>query len=127
MNKHTPIQQERQEALNWLIEQFPSAFFSQAKQVKPLKLGIYEDLLDFYERLNYPPLSKKSLRDALNYYSSSKAYLSSQIEGKQRIDLFGYPIELVTKEQAAYAQHQLTERAIRLTNISAPKAQDLSS
>lgn len=118
MNKRTPIQQERQEALNWLIEQFSAAFFSKAKQVQPLKLGIYEDLLDFYERLTYPPLSKKALRDALNYYSSSKAYLSCQTEGAKRIDLFGYPIELVTKEQAAYAQNQLAERVARLSKES---------
>lgn len=110
MNPRILIQNERQEALNWLTEHFPAAFFSKAKQVKPLKLGIYDDILDFYERLSYPALSKKSLRDALNYYSSTKAYLNCQIEGAPRIDLFGYETELVTKEQADYAQEQLEKR-----------------
>ncbi len=113
MSQRIFIHQERQDAIHWLVEQFPAAFFSKNKQIKPLKLGIFEDILDFYERLDYAPLSKKSLREALNYYSSSKAYLSCQTEGKNRIDLFGYETEPVTKEQAAYAQKQLSERFVK--------------
>lgn len=115
MSQQPFIHQERQDAIHWLVEQFPAAFFSKNKQIKPLKLGIFEDILDFYERLDHPPLSKKSLREALNYYSSSKAYLSCQTEGKNRVDLFGYEAEPVTKEQAAYAQKQLNERFTRKT------------
>ena len=112
----TAVYSEKQAAVHWLIEQFPAAFFASAKQVKPLKLGIFEDLLDFYERLDYPPLSKKSLREALNYYSSSKAYLQSQVEGAYRIDLFGQHFEEVTTEQALYAKQQLSERRANAKN-----------
>ncbi|MDP3561275.1 MAG: ProQ/FinO family protein [Legionellaceae bacterium] len=110
MNQHNTPQHERQEALNWLLESFSAAFFPKVNQVKPLKLGIYEDIIDFYERLEHPPFSKKMLREALNYYSVSKAYLNCQKENAIRVDLFGNEAELVTKEQAEYAQLRLQER-----------------
>lgn len=113
MKNQTVVHNERQEAMNWLLESFPAAFFSQKKQIKPLKLGIYEDIMDFYERITYPPIRKKSLREALNHYSSSKHYLSCQVAGAWRIDLFGQAFELVTEEQAAYAKAQIQGRLTR--------------
>jgi ProP effector len=90
--------------INWLIEHYPAAFFKKTRLVKPLKLGIIEDIFEFYHRLETPPFSKKSMRNALTYYCTSPAYLSAQKEGKARIDLYGNEMELVTAEQAKYAQ-----------------------
>jgi ProP effector len=90
--------------INWLIENFPAAFFKKTRQVKPLKVGILEDIFEFYHRLETPPFSKKSLRSALTYYCTSPAYLSAQKANRARVDLFGNEMEIVTEEQAKYAQ-----------------------
>lgn len=104
------IKIEKQMVIAWLIEQFPKAFFPKAHQAQPLKLGILEDIIDVYERLEVRPFSKKRLREALNYYTASKAYLSAQKPDAQRLDLFGHPNGTVTAEQAMYAQKRYTER-----------------
>ena len=96
--------------LEWLVDQFPNAFFQKSHLVKPLKLGIFEDIVDVYDRLDDPPFSKKLLREALNYYTASKSYLSCQKANAERIDLFGHPNDLVNEEQAIYAQKRYSER-----------------
>ena len=104
------IKPEKQMIIAWLIEQFPKAFFPKAHQVQPLKLGISEDIIDVYERLQTRPFSKKRLREALNYYTASKAYLLAQKPEATRLDLFGQPNGIVTEEQALYAQKRYAER-----------------
>lgn len=101
---------EKVKVIEWLVEHFPSAFFSKPKQIKPLKIGLYDDLIDFYERLESPPFSKKLLREALNYYSGSPAYLNSQKSGAARVDLYGNEIDEVTEEQAKYAHQRYQQR-----------------
>jgi ProP effector len=110
MNQQNLPRNDRQEALHWLIESFPAAFFQKNKQVRPLKLGIFEDIIDFYERLEVPPFSKKVLREAMNYYSASKAYLTCQTEKSARIDLYGNMVDNVTAEQALYAKKRYEQR-----------------
>ncbi len=96
--------------IEWLSDHFPAAFFSQAKQVKPLKIGIFDDIIEFYERLDVPPYSKTQIREALNYYSGSPAYLSSQKVHAARVDLYGNEVDEVTEEQAKYAQQKFQQR-----------------
>jgi len=96
--------------IDWLVEHFPSAFSRKKSEIKPLKIGIFEDIVEFYDRLESPPFSKKALRDALNYYSGSPAYLTSQKAHRARVDLYGNEVELVTEEQAKYAHHRYVER-----------------
>ena len=95
----------------WLVETFPKAFSRVRKQVKPLQLGIIEDVMDIYERLDVPPFSRKRLRSGLNFYTSSKAYLQAQVEGAWRVNILGQPVEAVSKEQAQYAADKLSARA----------------
>jgi|GEM_PF-1473307 len=100
---------ERKEKLiiiDWLIEHFSAAFFKQTRSIKPLRIGIFEEINDFYNRLDEPTFSKKALRDALSYYCTSPAYLSCQKVDTARVDLFGNEAELVTPEQAKYAQQR---------------------
>lgn len=106
----TLLKQKKQAVIAWLSEQFPAAFFKQARGIQPLKLGIFDDIMDFYERLDTPPFSKKELREALNYYSSSPAYLTCQKNNVARIDLFGNEIDVVTQQQALYAQKRYQQR-----------------
>lgn len=104
------VKKEKLEIIDWPIEHFPSAFFKKGNQVKPLKIGIFDDIIDFYERLDSPPFSKKSLREALSYYSASPAYLSCQKANVARVDIYGNEIDVVTPDQAKYAYQRFQER-----------------
>lgn len=108
--QHDTAKKNKLVIIDWLIEHFPAAFFKQSKQVKPLKIGVFDDIIDFYERLNAPPFSKKNLREALNYYSSSPAYLHCQKANSARVDLFGNEVDIVTEDQAKYAYQRYQQR-----------------
>lgn len=111
MNQHTSsLKKDKIQIIDWLIEHFPNAFFKKGNQVKPLKIGIFDDIIDFYERMDSPPFSKKSLREALSYYSASPAYLNCQKSGAPRIDIYGIEVDTVNEEQAKYAHQRYTER-----------------
>lgn len=101
---------EKLTTIDWLVDNFPAAFFKKAAQVKPLKIGIFDDIMDFYERLDSPPCSKKLLREALNYYSASPIYLKCQKSGAARVDLYGNEVDVVTEDQAKYAQERFIQR-----------------
>lgn len=101
---------DRLRALDWLIEHFPAAFFKRGNQVKPLQIGIFKEIILFYGSLDTPPFTKKALRDALSYYSSSPAYLNCQKVGTARVDLYGNEIDIVTPDQAKYAHQRYQER-----------------
>jgi len=102
--------QDKLAVIDWLIEHFPHTFFKKSKQVKPLQIGIFDEIIDFYERLEHPPFSKKSLREALNYYSSSPAYLNCQKPNSARVDIYGNEVDIVTEEQAKYAWQRYQQR-----------------
>jgi len=40
------VKKDKLEIIDWLIEHFPSAFFKKGNQVKPLKIGIFDDIID---------------------------------------------------------------------------------
>lgn len=104
------------EIIDWLIDNFPNAFFKKSNQIKPLKIGIFDDIIDFYERLDTPPFSKKSLREALSYYSASPAYLSCQKTDAGRVDIYGNEVDVVTEEQAKYAYQRFHDRYAKKKN-----------
>lgn len=104
------INMDRQVVIHWLIEQFPQAFSLKSVSVRPLKLGILEDVFEFYSRLEIPPFSKKRIREALNFYTSSRAYLACQKDQAIRLDLFGNPCGHVDANQALYAQQRYEQR-----------------
>lgn len=106
--------------IDWLIEYFPNAFFKKPNQIKPLQIGIFDEIVDFYERLDSPPFSKKSLREALSYYSSSPAYLNCQKPGTARVDLYGNEVDVVTEEQSKYAHQRHQQRYIDKKNNKSP-------
>ena len=108
--QHDIAKRDKLKIIEWLSEHFPAAFLKKNTQVKPLKIGIFDDIIDFYERLESPPFSKKALREALNYYSASPAYLSCQKANVARVDLFGNEVDIVTEEQARYAHQRYQQR-----------------
>lgn len=101
---------DKLEIIDWLIDNFPNAFFKKGTQIKPLKIGIFDDIIDFYERLDSPPFSKKALREALSYYSASPAYLNCQKENTARVDIYGNEVDVVNAEQEKYAYQRYQER-----------------
>lgn len=105
-----PAKKEKLYIIDWLIEHFPGAFFKKQNQIRPLKIGIFDDIIDFYERLESPPFSKKALREALSYYSASPAYLSCQKANAARVDIYGNEVDVVTPDQAKYAHQRFEER-----------------
>lgn len=111
-NPETNVKKDKLKTIEWLTEHFPAAFFIKAKHIKPLKIGIFDDIIDFYERLESPPFSKKLLREALNYYSGSPAYLSCQKANSSRVDLYGNEVDVVTEEQAKYAHQRFQQRYV---------------
>lgn len=110
--QHELLKKSKLEAIGWLNEHFPAAFFKHARDMKPLKIGVFDDIIDFYERLDTPPFSKKVLREALNYYSASPAYLRCQKTDNARVDLFGNEVDVVTEEQAKYAHQRFQQRYV---------------
>lgn len=110
MSETKPSKTEIHQAIDWLIEYFPQAFFKKPKEIKPLQIGIYDDIIDFYERLDNPPFSKRMLKEALRYYSASPAYLNCQKNQAPRVDLYGNEIDVVTEEQAHYAHERYVQR-----------------
>lgn len=117
MNTQTECaKKDKQIIIDWLIEHFPNAFFKKGSQIRPLQIGIFDDIVEFYERLDSPPFSKKSLREALSYYSSSPAYLNCQKANTARIDLYGNEVDVVTEEQAKYAYQRYQQRYVEKKN-----------
>lgn len=104
---------EKLQVIDWLVEHFPRAFFKKKEHIKPLKIGVLDDIIDFYERLDTPPFSKKALREALNYYSASPFYLTSQRANEARIDIYGNEVDVVTESQASYAKQKYQERYVK--------------
>ncbi len=102
-----------------LAQQFPLCF-SQTGEAKPLKIGIFQDLV---ERLNDNPLfSKTQLRQALRVYTSSWRYLDAVKAGVGRIDLAGEAGDLVDEQQAEHAAKTLLESKAKAAEVRKAKA-----
>lgn len=94
------------EIINYLNQQFPNCFTIEG-EAKPLKIGIFQDIISRLE--NSELLSKTKLRIALRAYTMGWRYLYCIKEGANRVDLDGNPTEVITKEQMEHAQQQLKE------------------
>lgn len=74
--------------------------------LRPLKRGIYEDLLAAYPDV----LDKDSLKAALALHARSSRYLTVVASGLQRHDLSGQPVEALTPEQVHHALIEVFRR-----------------
>jgi len=82
---------------------FP-ACFKEMKEIKPLKIGIKQDLVKHLSTREDIVLGDKAcMVSSLSYYVSSPAYHKNVIEGAIRIDLEGNTTGLVTREEAEYS------------------------
>ncbi|WP_057831203.1 RNA chaperone ProQ [Colwellia sp. TT2012] len=100
----------------YLAEKFPECF-SIKGPVKPLKIGIFQDLA---EKLNDDEtVSKTRLRQALRHYTSSWRYLKTIKLGTSRVDVDGNEVAEIDADQAAYASKTLKESQEKFGNKKA--------
>lgn len=99
--------------LDWLIAYFPSAFSRKPKEIKPLKIGILEDIYAFYDQLKHPEISKSDIKQAIQNYSHSSIYLACQQENTARVDLYGQEVDIVNHEQAKYAALRIEQKQLK--------------
>ncbi|GGO75814.1 hypothetical protein GCM10011348_01500 [Marinobacterium nitratireducens] len=90
-----------QAAVQLLIDTYPKTF--SRSQVRPLKIGIQEDLLADDK------VSKNKIKRALASYVRSLAYYRSLQAGADRIDLNGAAAGQVSDQEAEHAKGKLKE------------------
>ncbi|MBL4764562.1 MAG: RNA chaperone ProQ [Colwellia sp.] len=102
--------------ITYLTEKFPECF-SVKGQVKPLKVGIFQDLAD--KLTDDETVSKTRLRQALRHYTSSWRYLKAIKLGTFRVDIDGKDVAKIDEDQANYASKTLKESQEKFSNNSA--------
>jgi ProP effector len=119
----------QKETLEFLQQKYPMCFFAEGP-VKPLKIGIFQDLVADLEGLEI--ISKRLLRTSLRHYTSSWRYLGAIKTGEARVNLQGEEGVPVEQQHADHASEQLKESkeraaAIREKNKEANKAKQSPS
>ena len=95
------------EALEILYKTFPKAFVKDG-DIKPLKIGIFDDIKDRASSIEGLSLSK--VRSALRMYTTRLKYLYSLKAGAHRIDIDGNEIEdVLNAEHEAYAKEKVSQ------------------
>ncbi len=92
--------------ITYLTEKFPDCF-SIKGAVKPLKVGIFQDLAE--KLTDDETVSKTRLRQALRHYTSSWRYLKAIKVGASRVGIDGKDVAEIDEEQANYASKTLKE------------------
>ncbi|AKC32047.1 RNA chaperone ProQ [Candidatus Pantoea carbekii] len=99
------------EVILFLAERFPQCF-SIKSEVRPLKIGIFQDIIERIQDEN--KMSKTQLRAALRLYTSSWRYLYCIKIGVNRIDLDGNICGVLNKQHVEYARKKLEEAKLRV-------------
>ena len=88
-----------------LAELRPNTFFIEPEQRKPLKIGIFEELLEAH-----PEFTKTQLRHALKFYCRDSTYLKSIQRHTHRIGLNGEPAQEITAAEKESAKAKLSPK-----------------
>ncbi|MDI9818954.1 MULTISPECIES: ProQ/FinO family protein [unclassified Legionella] len=99
----------RNEALQWLAATFPLAF-DNSLRIRPLKIGIMEDILSHADKAADAGISRSKLREAVVLFTRRIDYLTCLKAREMRIDLLGNPVSLVTEEEAERAALKIKKR-----------------
>jgi len=99
----------RYAALNWLKTQFPDAF-DNSLRIRPLKVGIINDVLAHADAAQEAGISKSKLREAVVVFTRRIDYLTCLKAKEMRVDLAGEPIAPVTEEEAEKASAKIRKR-----------------
>lgn len=95
--------------LNILADRYPAAFHADGRLVKPLAVGVLQELRTAREGEEPLPVSMQDLRRALRYYTQGAAYHRAVARGDARINLLGETVAEVTEEQKEHAAAKLAE------------------
>ncbi|HMN92160.1 MAG TPA: ProQ/FINO family protein [Hydrogenophaga sp.] len=98
-----PTRHRRLPLLDWLAEHHPNVF---GDPPRPLKRGIFEDLLAAHPG----ELDPEALKPALAQHTRSTRYLSAVGEGQKRRNLQGETVESPTPEQVHHALVEVFRR-----------------
>jgi len=111
----TPIEQKKskpkwleyvQYGVELLRAYFPQAF-KIGNEIKPLKVGIKQDLVKKLGTIDTIVMEDKAcMVKSLSYYVNTLAYHRSIIVGANRIDLDGNPEGIVTEAEANYSKEK---------------------
>lgn len=95
--------------LNILADRYPAAFHADGRLVRPLAVGVLQELRAAREGEEPLPVSMQDLRRALRYYTQGAAYHRAVARGDARINLLGETVAEVTDEQKEHAAAKLVE------------------
>lgn len=99
----------RTEALAWLAAYFPAAF-DNSLCIRPLKVGIMDDILLHTDKAIEAGISKSKLREAVVLFTRRLDYLTCLKAREMRIDLQGNAVSEVTVEEAEHAAAKIKKR-----------------
>lgn len=109
--ENQPKLNSSKEVIAFLAERFPQCFSAEG-EARPLKIGIFQDLVTRVE--GEMSLSKTQLRSALRLYTSSWRYLYGIKVGAVRVDLDGNPCGELDEQHVEHARKQLEEAKARV-------------
>ena len=109
--ENQPKLNSSKEVIAFLAERFPQCFSAEG-EARPLKIGIFQDLVARVE--GEMSLSKTQLRSALRLYTSSWRYLYGIKVGATRVDLDGNPCGELDEQHVEHARKQLEEAKARV-------------
>lgn len=99
----------RADALLWLAATFPAAF-DNSLRIRPLKIGIMDDILLHADKAAEAGISKSKLREAVVLFTRRLDYLACLKLREMRIDLQGHDVAEVSEEEAEYAAAKIRKR-----------------
>lgn len=99
----------RNDALVWLATTFPH-LFDNTVRIRPLKIGIMQDILVYADQALAAGISKSKLREAVVLFTRRIDYLTCLKAREMRIDLQGNPVAIVTEEEAERAATKIKKR-----------------
>ncbi|MDW8846387.1 RNA chaperone ProQ [Erwinia sp. P7711] len=109
--ENQPKLNSSKEVIAFLAERFPKCFSAEG-EARPLKIGIFQDLVDRVQ--GEMGLSKTQLRSALRLYTSSWRYLYGIKAGAIRVDLDGEDCGVLEEQHVEHARKQLEEAKARV-------------
>ena len=101
--------QARNEALLWLAATFPQ-IFDNTLRIRPLKVGIMDDILAHADKAMEAGISKSKLREAVVLFTRRIDYLTCLKTREMRVDLEGSSVTIVTEEEAEKATAKIKKR-----------------
>lgn len=115
----------RIDTLKWLASTFPEAFNTE-RRVRPLKIGIMQDILDYIEKHRPENISKTKIRQVVVMFTRRMEYLVCLKCRNHRVDLDGQFAGQVTEEEAEKAAAKIKQRMEQSLTTTAHTAKKTS-